>query len=123
MRKSIIGHEHHPIRRLLASRMGFPVGQASENAGDTVTPARQLAAAAGRTDRYVMFAFGHGGGSGVTLTSVGSRWLSLLRRQALDLLIASRAEKAQSHNRHFSHLIRQRHQKGGQALPAPSGKN
>jgi hypothetical protein len=26
MRKSIIGHEHHPIRRLLASRMGFPVG-------------------------------------------------------------------------------------------------
>src|SRR3954465_5052712 len=26
MRKSIIGHQHHPIRRLLASRMGFPVG-------------------------------------------------------------------------------------------------
>jgi len=26
MRKSIIGHEHHPIRRLLASRMAFPVG-------------------------------------------------------------------------------------------------
>jgi uncharacterized protein len=25
MRKSIIGHEHHPIRCLLASRMGFPV--------------------------------------------------------------------------------------------------
>ena len=42
---------------------------------------------------YVMFAFGHGGGCGVTLTSVGSRWLSLLRRQALDLLIASRASE------------------------------
>src|SRR6266480_731985 len=26
MRKSIIGHEHHPIRHVLASRMGFPVG-------------------------------------------------------------------------------------------------
>jgi hypothetical protein len=26
MRKSIIGHEHHPIRRLLASQMGCPVG-------------------------------------------------------------------------------------------------
>src|SRR5262245_34003720 len=25
MRKSIIGHEHHPIRCLLASRMEFPV--------------------------------------------------------------------------------------------------
>jgi hypothetical protein len=25
IRKSIIGHEHHPIRYLLASRMGFPV--------------------------------------------------------------------------------------------------
>jgi hypothetical protein len=24
IRKSIIGHEHHPIRYLLASRMGFP---------------------------------------------------------------------------------------------------
>ena len=28
MRKSIIGHEHHLIRRLLASRMGFPEGTA-----------------------------------------------------------------------------------------------
>jgi hypothetical protein len=32
MRKSIIGHEHHPIRRLLASRMGFPVGTRASQA-------------------------------------------------------------------------------------------
>jgi hypothetical protein len=31
MRKSIIGHQHHPIRLVLASRMGFPVGHASRS--------------------------------------------------------------------------------------------
>jgi hypothetical protein len=44
MRKSIIGHEHHPIRRLLASRMGFPVGTGSALAVgmmiDVPTPGR-----------------------------------------------------------------------------------
>jgi alpha-beta hydrolase superfamily lysophospholipase len=42
MRKSIIGHEHHPIRRLLASRMGFPMPGNSKNRAR----ARQAAASA-----------------------------------------------------------------------------
>ncbi len=41
MRKSIIAHEHHPIRCLLASRMGFPVGTPRSRGGLACPPRKK----------------------------------------------------------------------------------
>ena len=41
MRKSIIGHEYHPIRCLLARRMGFPVGTPRSRRGLACPPRRK----------------------------------------------------------------------------------
>jgi hypothetical protein len=55
MRKSSIGHHHHPIRHLLASRMKFPVGTGSvSQEGRRSLPRhkkQQAAAANGSGDR------------------------------------------------------------------------